>query len=77
MATRRAMESIQKVTLVSEGGATEEGGAFFNHARFDVASGLLLLANTKRNALYTLQLQVIDHPVIPPGVGSAVERVAH
>jgi hypothetical protein len=48
-----ALECIQQVSLVSDGDAHND---FFNHARFDVSSGLVLLANTKRNALYALQL---------------------
>ena len=61
-----ALESIQQVSLVSDGDAHND---FFNHARYDVSSGLVLLANTKRNALYTLLLT----PGVTPQLASLAE----
>ena len=57
----RLAECVQTVTMVSSTKAVDE--AFFNHTLFDSVSSLLLMANTKQNALYVLHL---ENGCVPP-----------
>ncbi|KAK3250070.1 hypothetical protein CYMTET_40532 [Cymbomonas tetramitiformis] len=57
----RGLRCLQTVTLQSEDGAEE---SFFNHALFETMSSVLMLANTKKNALYALRLAA-ENPGTP------------